>query len=110
MNRREVVEITEEMRQVQQTPIYPQVMPNYSQSMPNYPQPPINPMVQVQPNGYPPAPVGYQVPPPSMPYGVPSAYPPPPPPPPPVANPPMPSSTAYGPVPVSWNDGYSMQV
>lgn len=107
MNRREVVEITEEVREMKQAAGYPQ------QPMPNYAQPGPYGMAQPQPGGYASAPVVYQVPPPPPPppgqpavYGAPPLYPPPPP----MTNAPMPPPNAYGPMPVSLNGEYQMQV
>lgn len=104
MNRREVVEITEEVRQMNQAAGYPQQqIPNYSQPMPYG-------MAQPQAAEYASAPAVYQAPPPPPPppvgYGARSSYPPPPP----MANTQMPPPGAYGPMPVSLNGEYHMQV
>ena len=102
MNRREVVEITEEVREIKQAAGYPQQpMPNYSQSVPYGMAPP-------QPSGYASAAGVYQVPPPPQPviYGAPPPYPPPPT----MTNAQLPLPNPYGPMPVSLNGEYHMQV
>lgn len=104
MNRREVVEITEEVREMKQAAGYPQ------QPMPNYSQPVPYGLTQPQPGGYASAPGVYQVPPPPPPqpavYGAPPPYPPPPP----MANAQLPPPNPYGPMPVPMNGEYHMQV
>lgn len=103
MNRREVVEITEEVREMKQAAGYPQ------QPMPNYSQPVPYGMAQPQPGGYASAPGVYQVPPPPPQpavYGAPPPYPPPPP----MTNAQLPPPNPYGPMPVPMNGEYHMQV